>query len=118
MFGLQRGTEVLKDIRKEMGGVEKVEKLMARNEEERQFAEEVAQMLSGQMTREEEDDVEDELAALEKEQGIKEGKKVDLPTAPTEDILDDRLPEAPEAAPIKQRQKQEPAQEERQMIPS
>ena len=37
VFGLQRGTEVLKMIHKEMGGLEAVEKLMGESEEERAF---------------------------------------------------------------------------------
>lgn len=98
VFGLQRGTEVLKEIRKEMGGVEGVEKLMARNEEERRFTDEVADMLSGQMTREEEDEVEDELEAIQREQDIREGKMVDLPQVPDRRV-EEVLPSAPEDAP-------------------
>lgn len=75
VFGLQRGTEVLKAIRKEMGGVEGVEKIMGRNEEERQYQEEVTEMLSGQLSVSEEEDVEEELRALEGK------KKVELPEA-------------------------------------
>ena len=68
VFGLQRGTEVLKEIRKEMGGVEGVEKLMGRNEEEKAYQEEIGDMLRGQLSVEDEEDVEEELKVLEDRQ--------------------------------------------------
>lgn len=37
IFGLQQGTQVLKEIHKEMGGVENVEKLLGENEEARAY---------------------------------------------------------------------------------
>ena len=37
VFGLQQGTNVLKEIHKEMGGIEHVEKLMGENEEARAY---------------------------------------------------------------------------------
>lgn len=37
VFGLQQGTKVLKEINKEMGGIEAVEKLMEENEEARAY---------------------------------------------------------------------------------
>lgn len=39
LFGLQQGTAVLKEIHKEMGGIENVEKLMGENEEARAYQE-------------------------------------------------------------------------------
>ena len=39
LFGLQQGTEVLKAINKEMGGLAAVEKLMGENEEARAYQE-------------------------------------------------------------------------------
>jgi hypothetical protein len=39
VFGLQQGTAVLKEIHKEMGGVENVEKLMGESEEARAYQE-------------------------------------------------------------------------------
>ena len=119
VFGLQRGTEVLKDIRKEMGGVENVEKLMSRNEEERQFANEVAEMLSGRMTREEEDEVEDELERLVARQ-TKVKDQVEMPNVPEQGIVEDSLPSAPDAVPIRPRQRQEEdgQAEERTLLPA
>lgn len=37
LFGLQQGTSVLKEIHKEMGGIENVEKLMGESEEARAY---------------------------------------------------------------------------------
>ncbi|KAI9804039.1 MAG: Vacuolar protein sorting-associated protein 20 [Piccolia ochrophora] len=67
VFGLQQGTSVLKQIHKEMGGIEHVEKLMGENEEARAYQQEVSEMLGGQMSNQDEDEVEDELDALEQE---------------------------------------------------
>ncbi|KAL1856036.1 Vacuolar protein sorting-associated protein 20 [Paecilomyces lecythidis] len=78
LFGLQQGTSVLQAIHKEMGGLEAVEKLMGENEEARAYQEEISQMLAGQMSNQDEDEVEDELEALQREV---EG--VSLPDAPT-----------------------------------
>lgn len=39
IFGLQQGTAVLKEIHKEMGGIENVEKLLGENEEARAYQE-------------------------------------------------------------------------------
>jgi charged multivesicular body protein 6 len=46
LYGLQQGTAVLKEIHKEMGGIENVEKLLADNEEARAY-QEVCAMASG-----------------------------------------------------------------------
>lgn len=67
LFGLQQGTQVLKEIHKEMGGIENVEKLLGENEEARAYQEEVSEMLAGRMSNQDEDEVEDELEALERE---------------------------------------------------
>ncbi|KAK2760903.1 Vacuolar protein sorting-associated protein 20 [Arachnomyces sp. PD_36] len=67
LFGLQQGTSVLKAIHKEMGGLEGVEKLMGESEEARAYQQEISEMLGGQMSNQDEDEVEDELDALERE---------------------------------------------------
>ncbi|OCK76014.1 charged multivesicular body protein-like protein 6 [Lepidopterella palustris CBS 459.81] len=83
LFGLQQGTNVLKEIHREMGGIENVEKLLGESEEARAYQREVSEMLGGRMSNQDEDEVEDELDALEAEvSGVK------LPDAPT-----DKLPE-------------------------
>ncbi|KAK0660744.1 Charged multivesicular body protein 6-A [Lasiodiplodia hormozganensis] len=87
LFGLQQGTSVLKEIHKEMGGLENVEKLMGENEEAQAYQREISEMLAGRMSNQDEDEVEDELDALEKEMN---GTKLpeNLPDAPT------KVPEA------------------------
>ncbi|PNS21077.1 Charged multivesicular body protein 6 [Sphaceloma murrayae] len=108
LFGLQQGTSVLKQINKEMGGLEKVEQLMADNEEARAYQREVSDMLVGQMSNADEDEVEDELAALEKEMGVRQKEEIKLPG--TEGLVDP-MPDAPTETP---RQRAERRQRERE----
>ena len=94
LYGLQQGTAVLKEIHKEMGGIENVEKLLGENEEARAYQEvrihvspientltsaiqEISELLANKMSNQEEDEVEDELEALEAEVS-----GVTLPDAP------------------------------------
>lgn len=91
VFGLQQGTKVLKQIHAEMGGVEQVEKLIGENEEARAYQKEISEMLAGQMSNQDEDEVEDELEALEKEVrgsvvGVEEDDEVRLPRVPDGDL--------------------------------
>lgn len=87
-FGLQQGTGVLKQINAEMGGLQQVEKLLEDNEEARRYQEEVGEMLRGQMSNQDEDDVEEELEAMERGikaegEGVREGsEEVEFPIAP------------------------------------
>ncbi|KAL4930068.1 ESCRT-III subunit protein VPS20 [Aspergillus undulatus] len=67
MFGLQQGTQVLQTIHKEMGGIERVKKLMGETEEARAYQEEISSMLAGHLSNQDEDEVEDELEALRRE---------------------------------------------------
>jgi charged multivesicular body protein 6 len=67
VFGLQQGTKVLKQIHAEMGGIENVEKMMGESEDARAYQRQISEMLGGQMSNQDEDEVEDELEALEKE---------------------------------------------------
>ncbi|KAI9701460.1 MAG: Vacuolar protein sorting-associated protein 20 [Candelina mexicana] len=94
VFGLQQGTNVLKEIHKEMGGLENVEKLMGEGEEAREYQkvrhisrfrlsngssrlQEISDMLGGRISNHDEDEVEDELEAMAQEvAGVK------LPDAP------------------------------------
>ena len=101
LYGLQQGTVVLKQINKEMGGLEGVEKMMEENEEARKYQQEISEALAGQMSNEEEDEVEDELEALEKEiEGVK------MPDAPTKTVLDeDTLPDVPQTEVEKEQEK-------------
>jgi len=69
LYGLQQGNQVLKEIHKEMS-LEAVEKLIEETDEARAYQREVSNLLAGAMTNEEEDAVEDELEALEREVSI------------------------------------------------
>ncbi|KEZ46120.1 hypothetical protein SAPIO_CDS0979 [Scedosporium apiospermum] len=100
VFGLEQGTKVLTEIHAEMGGIEHVEKLMGETADAIAYQQEVSDMLGGKITAQDEEEVEDELAALEAEVA---GKTAVLPNVP-----DSRLPvhERPEgvseAEPAKQ----------------
>ncbi|KAK1484709.1 Snf7 family protein [Colletotrichum cuscutae] len=75
VFGLQQGTKVLKEIHSEMGGIEHVEKLMGETADAIAYqrvwnprwcwVHEVSEMLGGRISVQDEEEVEDELAALE-----------------------------------------------------
>ena len=92
VFGLQQGTQVLNMIHKEMGGLEGVEKMMGETEEARRYQQEISEALAGQMSNEDEDQVEDELEAMEREvSGVSA-----LPDAPNKTVVDEgTLPEVP-----------------------
>ena len=91
LFGLQQGTAVLKQIHAEMGGLEAVEKMMGESEEARAYQQEISEALAGQMSNADEDEVEDELEAMEREvEGVK------MPDAPTGTVLGEgALPDVP-----------------------
>jgi charged multivesicular body protein 6 len=97
LFGLQQGTKVLKQIQKEMGGIDNVEKLLGEGEEQKAFQQEVADMLSGRMTNQEEDEVEEELAAMEAAANPRVDVK--MPAAPSELKERVQLPDAPASDP-------------------
>lgn len=107
VFGLKQGTAVLKQIHAEMGGIENVEKLLGENEEARAYQKEIGDMLSGKMSNEDEDEVENELEALQNElDDLKEGPKIGLlPDAPKVRLLPNApkvrlLPDAPKEDPV------------------
>ncbi|PSS20530.1 hypothetical protein M430DRAFT_34785 [Amorphotheca resinae ATCC 22711] len=89
VFGLQQGTHVLQEIHKEMGGLEHVEKLMGDTAEAIAYQREVSDMLGGMMSNQDEDEVEDELNALEAEI-----TGVPLPSVPTSELLSKKRAEA------------------------
>nr|OQO15792.1 hypothetical protein B0A51_14414 [Rachicladosporium sp. CCFEE 5018] len=96
VFGLQQGTAVLKEIHKEMGGLEKVELILEESADAQAYQKEINEMLGGKMSNEEEDAVEDELEAMEREAAQKAGVP-SLPDAPTR--IQEPLPDAPAADP-------------------
>ncbi|KAL9092307.1 MAG: hypothetical protein Q9165_004481 [Trypethelium subeluteriae] len=89
VFGLQQGTNVLKEIHREMGGIDKVEQLMGESEEARAYQEEISDMLGGKLSHHDEDEVEDELEAMEMELS---GRK--LPDAPSQELQQRRATSA------------------------
>ncbi|KAK1832668.1 charged multivesicular body protein 6 [Podospora conica] len=88
VYGLQQGTKVLKEIHAEMGGIEHVEKLMGETADAIAYQKEVNEMLAGQISNQDEDEVEDELAALEAEVNGAVKVQQPLPSVP-----DTQLPE-------------------------
>ncbi|GAB1739416.1 hypothetical protein NU219Hw_g4375t1 [Hortaea werneckii] len=97
VFGLQQGTSVLKEIHKEMGGLDKVEMIMGESAEARAYQEEINDMLGGKMSNQDEDDVEDELEAMEREANGKTAAD-NLPDAPS-GVVEGELPDVPSETP-------------------
>ncbi|KAA8564983.1 hypothetical protein EYC84_010752 [Monilinia fructicola] len=99
---------VQKDV--EMGGLDHVEKLMGETADAIAYQQEVSDMLGGMMSNQDEDEVEDELAALEAEV-----TGVPLPEVPTAGLpLNEPLPDVPrselsskERAKARQRERDE-----------
>ncbi|OTA83611.1 hypothetical protein M434DRAFT_400663 [Hypoxylon sp. CO27-5] len=105
VFGLQQGTKVLKEIHAEMGGIEHVEKLMGETADAIAYQREISEMLGGRITNQDEDEVEEELAALELE--------VNGP-APLPNVPNTKLPKAQvveQQAETPQEQETEPERE-------
>ncbi|KAI0596022.1 Snf7-domain-containing protein, partial [Biscogniauxia sp. FL1348] len=103
VFGLQQGTRVLREIHAEMGGLAHVEKLMGESADAIAYQKEVSEMLGGRITNQDEEEVEDELAALELE--VNGPPPARMPAVP-----DTKLPE-PEVSVV---QEPEAPQEQRQ----
>ncbi|KAI3399211.1 hypothetical protein diail_7580 [Diaporthe ilicicola] len=100
VFGLQQGTKVLKEIHAEMGGIEHVEKLMGETADAIAYQNEVSEMLGGKISNQDEDEVEEELAAMEA--ALRE-------TAPLPNVPDTEPPApeiVPEPEPARAKQKQ------------
>ncbi|KAL4888407.1 Snf7-domain-containing protein [Aspergillus ambiguus] len=108
LFGLRQGTQVLQTIHKEMGGIKGVEQMMGETEEARAYQEEITQMLAGHLSNQDEDEVEDELAVLQRD--IQ--RDIDLPNAPTD------LPSKPPVAEPEDNQQTRAKTRERTAIPA
>lgn len=111
VFGLQQGTKVLKEIHKEMGGLERVELILGENEEAQAYQnvccsllltkwciiltswKEINEMLGTRMTNQEEDEVEDELEAL-----AAEANRLRMPSTVQEGVIAP-MPDVPVDAP-------------------
>ncbi|KAH7366829.1 Snf7 family [Plectosphaerella cucumerina] len=108
MYGIQQGTKVLNEIHAEMGGLEGVEKMMGENEEAIAYQREISETLNGRMSTQDEEEVEDELAAMEarlnedKEAERAAAQRQDLPVAPdTELTTPEREPTETEPTPAR-----------------
>ncbi|KAI2400985.1 Vacuolar protein sorting-associated protein 20 [Ophidiomyces ophidiicola] len=101
LFGLKQGTQVLQAIHKEMGGIEKVEKMMGETEDGRAYQEEISRMLAGQMSNQDEDEVEDELENLERVLGV----AVDLPDVPVSELPEEMEEDQVAAAKLRARER-------------
>lgn len=87
VFGLQQGTMVLNQIHAEMGGIDQVERLLEESAEAKAYEREISDMLGGKMSEANEDEVEDELEALEKEvNGVKASEVPILPDIPQDPL--------------------------------
>ncbi|KAK4202526.1 Snf7 family [Triangularia verruculosa] len=93
VFGLQQGTKVLKEIHAEMGGIDKVEKLMGETAEEIEYQKEVSEMLGGRISVQDEEEVEEELMRLEAEMAPTGQKVVEEGVGRLPDVPDTELPE-------------------------
>jgi len=82
LHGLKQGNTVLKEIHKEMS-IENVEKLLEDTYEAREYQREIDEMLSNNITLEEEEAVQQEYEALRMEMT---DKPIHLPSVPTEEL--------------------------------
>ncbi|KAI9753315.1 MAG: Vacuolar protein sorting-associated protein 20 [Lichina confinis] len=97
LFGLEQGTLVLKEIHREMGGLEHVEKLMGENDEAIAYQRELGEMLGGKMTNQDGEEVEDELEALEREVSTATSQSITTPQSDTISQGPTRLDSVPHA---------------------
>ncbi|KAI1269914.1 charged multivesicular body protein 6 [Xylariaceae sp. FL1019] len=113
VYGLSQGTKVLQEIHAEMGGIEHVEKLMGESADAVAYQQEISEMLGGRISNADEDEVEDELAAMEAEANmngaVKDSTKnttapIKAPSAP----IHEPLPDTPavEPQPMRRPEKQ------------
>lgn len=116
MYGIQQGTRVLNEIHAEMGGLEGVEKMMGENEEAIAYQKEISETLNGRMSTQDEEDVEDELAAMEaslnedKEAERAAAQRQNLPVAPDTELT------SPEQEPTEAEPARAKVAERRQML--
>ena len=100
IYGLQQGTTVLRQIHAEMGGIENVEKLMGENEDARAYQHEISEMLKGQISSQDEEEVEEELEALEGQLTAAEQAEVVYPEAPRTELAHEEEPTKQQSARV------------------
>lgn len=108
VFGLQQGTKVLQEIHQEMGGLEHVEKLMGETAEAIAYQKEVSEMLGDKISNQDEQEVEDELAALEAEIRV----VAPLPNVPETELPQYSIKDDPQPARARAHER------ERQLLPA
>ncbi|WFD38661.1 Vacuolar protein sorting-associated protein 20 [Malassezia japonica] len=91
MYGLEQGNQVLKEIHKEVS-IERVEELMDRTAEAQDYQREIDERLASQLTADEQEEVENELAALAAEAAKPTRTLPEAPTTPA-------MPAAPTSVP-------------------
>lgn len=101
---------MLKGLNEKIGGVEGVERVMGEAGEEIGVQKEVSEALGGGMSAEDEEEVEDELEALERE--VEGRRKVVLPDVPEHQVPDVKE----EIRTKKEAKKEEEVREGRQAI--
>lgn len=94
LYGLRQGNQVLKEIHREMS-LERVEKLMEETADGIAYQREISNMLAGRMSNEEEDEAEDELAQIEKEERLKTMQS-QMPSVPVAALPTKELVEGPQ----------------------
>ncbi|KAJ8101900.1 Snf7-domain-containing protein [Lipomyces tetrasporus] len=104
LFGLQQGSQVLKEINREMS-MDKVERLLDESADGIAYQNEVSQMLADSITNAEEAEIEEELEAMRREELVKT-----IPTAP-ETELPQAQPEAAEEEAEPEEEAEEPARQ-------
>ncbi|ODQ63980.1 SNF7 family protein [Nadsonia fulvescens var. elongata DSM 6958] len=93
LLGLEKGSQILKELNAEMS-LERVENILDKSQEAQRYQAEVSEMLSGAVTSEEEAEVMDELAQLERE--VREAEDDLLPTLPEVPSTELKQPEQEE----------------------
>jgi len=112
VFGLQQGTKVLTQIHAEMGGIEQVEKLMGETADAIAYQQEISDMLGGKLTAQDDEEVDEELEALERE--MAGGDKVvdELPSVPDANLPEREREREREAQAAREAQAQAQKQEQ------
>jgi len=82
LHGLKQGNDILKEIHKEMN-VESVEKLLEETAEAREYQKEVGNMLSNNLSLDEEEAVQKELLELQQDIATESKVPLELPSIPS-----------------------------------
>ncbi|KAG7698189.1 hypothetical protein KL930_001851 [Ogataea haglerorum] len=106
VYGLEQGNQVLKNLNKELS-IEKVDKILDDSEEGIRYQEELSERLGELMSKSLEDEVDLELAELEKQERAKEAPKKDV-ASQLPDVVNKPLPDIKPKQP-EEREEEQPA---------